>query len=221
MIQPTNEEGNRSATVRFPLAGPRRSRYSPPPTKTQDGSVRGHAVQTILAEPQTLYMLWRDVNTIHLWQEFVVSVQPVSSTVSHWVMGNPEDADGKRVEFDSQISEDIPGEKISWESISDNVDLSGTVTFEPAPSGRGTRVTLLQNVKVPAGLFGNAIAGIAMRSPGQLVLEDLRHFKQLAEAGEIPSVKGQPHGPRGASGGIKEWMYGETNPTPPGTSRQS
>jgi hypothetical protein len=50
------------------------------------------------------------------------------------------------------------------------------------------------------------------------VKENLRHFKELAETGEIPSVKGQPHGPRGVIGGIKEWMYGETNPTPPGTS---
>jgi hypothetical protein len=40
----------------------------------------------------------------------------------------------------------------------------------------------------------------------------------MAEAGEVPSVKNQPHGPRGVVGKVKEWMYGETNPTPPGTS---
>jgi hypothetical protein len=71
------------------------------------------------------------------------------------------------------------------------------------------------------GALGNALAGVAKRSPRQTVIEDLRHFKQIVETGEIPSVKGQPHGPRGISGGIKEWMYGEINPTPPGSSDQA
>ena len=194
-------------------------RYTPPSTKTDDGRILGHAVQTIRAEPMALYTMWRDVNFIPRWQENVVSVTPINARVSHWVMGNPEDADGKRIEFDSEIVEDIPGAKISWKSITEGVEQSGTVTFEPAYSGRGTLVTLVQSVKMPGGSLGNAAAAVAKRSPRQIVIEDLRHFKQLAEAGEIPSVVGQPHGPRGMSGGIKEWMYGENNPTPPGTSK--
>jgi hypothetical protein len=67
--------------------------------------------------------------------------------------------------------------------------------------------------------LANAAASTAKRGPKQTVIEDLRHFKELAETGEIPTVKGQPHGPRGLTGGIKEWMYGETNPTPPGTGQ--
>jgi hypothetical protein len=80
-------------------------------------------------------------------------------------------------------------------------------------------VTLQQEFKVPGGSLGNAAAAAAKRSPAQTIKENLRHFKQLAETGEIPSVKGQPHGPRGVVGGIKEWMYGETRPTPPGTGK--
>ena len=132
------------------------------------------------------------------------------------VMGDPEDLNGKRVEFDSQIVEDVPGQKLAWKTISGEVDQSGEVHFHPRRDGRGTVVTLIQHFKV--GGLANFAAGVAKRSPRQTVIEDLRHFKELAETGEIPSVKGQPHGPRGLSGGIKEWMYGETNPTPPGTS---
>ena len=188
------------------------------PDNKEDGRVTAHAVQTILADSHALYELWSKVAEFPRWQEHVVSVTPVSATLSHWVMGNPEDADGKRVEFDSQITEDIPGKKISWKSISETVDQAGTVTFEAASSGRGTLVTLIQTVKVPLGVVGNAAAVVTKRGPKQTVIEDLRHFKQMAEAGEIPSVAGQPHGPRGVMGGIKEWLYGETNPTPPGTS---
>jgi uncharacterized membrane protein len=204
----------------FPLAKQQGSRYLPPAKSTGDGDLSAHAVQSILVEADELYELWRNVNTIPRWQEFVVSVTPLREKVSHWVMGNPEDATGKRVEFDAEITEDIAGRKIAWQSVSEGVDQSGVVTFEPLANGRGTLVTLTQNTKIPGGSFGNAVAAVAMRSPRQVVIENLRHFKQLAETGEIPSVKGQPHGPRGISGKVKEWMYGETSPTPPGTSEQ-
>ena len=194
------------------------STFAPLPEKDDRGRLIASAVQTIQASPEQLYGLWSDISLFPRWQEHVVAVTPVGPGLSHWVMGNPEDADGKRIEFDSLIIENVPGQKLAWESVSEDVDLSGTVTFVEAPSGRGTLVTLTQVFKVPLGALGNALAATAKRSPKQTVIEDLRHFKQLAETGEIPSVKGQPHGPRGVSGEIKEWMYGETNPTPPGTS---
>ena len=190
--------------------------YEALPTGNKDGWEHAHARQTILVEPQALYELWKDEASFPLWQEHVVSVTPLGGGKSHWVMGNPEDADGKRVEFDSEITADVPGQKIAWQSIAGDVEQSGEVQFHSRKDGRGTVVTLIQHFKV--GKLASLAAGVAKRSPKQTVIEDLRHFKEMAEAGEIPSVKGQPHGPRGISGGIKEWMYGETNPTPPGTS---
>jgi uncharacterized membrane protein len=189
------------------------------PDEQKDGWSHAHARQTILVEPQALYELWSDVTRFPLWQEHVISVTPTTGKQSHWVMGDPEeDAEGKgkKLEFDSEITEDIPGEKIAWKSIGGDVEQSGEVHFHARRDGRGTVVTLIQHFKI--GAVANAAASTAKRGPRQTVIEDLRHFKELAETGEIPSVKGQPHGPRGLSGGIKEWMYGETNPTPPGTS---
>ncbi len=190
--------------------------YIPLPDGSDDGWTSAHARQTILVEPQALYELWSDATKFPLWQEHVVSVTPGADNTSHWVMGDPGDPDGKRIEFDSRIVEDVPGEKLAWETISGDLEQKGVVEFKARRDGRGTVVTLIQRFKVSG--FANAVAGVAKRSPKQTVVEDLRHFKQLAEAGEIPSVKGQPHGPRGLSGGLKEWMYGETNPVPPGTS---
>ena len=186
------------------------------PQEQKDGWVHAHARQSILVEPQALYELWSDVEKFPLWQEQVVSVTSTGAKVSHWVMGNPEEENGARIEFDSEITEDKPGSKIAWRSTGGDVEQSGEVNFAPRRDGRGTVVTLIQHFKV--GKLANAAASVAKRGPKQTVIEDLRHFKQMAEAGEIPSVKDQPHGPRGLSGGIKEWMYGETNPTPPGTS---
>ena len=209
-----------SSTSKSPTVG---EHYAPLPKSKKDGQVTAHAVQTILATPELLYKLWSDVSSIPLWQEHVVSVTPADDRVSHWVMGNPEDPDGKRIEFDSEVYESSPGSRIAWRSISGDTEQAGEVNFVPMSKGEfsGTRVTLIQTVKVPGGLLGNAAAATAKRSPEQTVIENLRHFKEFVETGEIPSVKGQPHGPRGASGGMKEWALGETNPTPPGSSVQS
>ena len=192
--------------------------YVAPPEKDEEGRLIATAVQTIQATPDQLYSLWSDISSFPMWQENVISVIPDGPALSHWVMGNPEDVDGRRLEFDSQIVEDIPGRRIAWKSITKEVDLAGSVTFQEANSGRGTVVNLRQALKVPLGDFANSLTAAVKRSPRQTLAENLRHFKQLVETGEIPSVMGQPHGPRGLSGGIKQWLYGETNPTPHGTS---
>jgi uncharacterized membrane protein len=207
-----------SLKTAFPLAKQTGNRYFAPAGKADDGEIIGRSVQIIRRDAETLFTMWSNLEAIPLWQENVVSVTRLNEGVSHWVMGNPEDPDGARIEFDSEQTESIPGKKISWRSISENVEQSGVVTFEE--TARGTRVTLVQTGKVPAGSLGNAIAATVKRGPRQIVTEDLRHFKQIAETGEIPTVKGQPHGNRGVSGTIKQWMYGENNPTPPGSSEE-
>lgn len=213
-IRPVN-----SAQTSFsplPDAKQRGDHYVPMPDGQKDGWVHAHARQTILIEPRALYALWKDVTTIPLWQEHVVSVIRVSDKVSHWTMGDPEDETGKRIEFDSEEVEDEPGRKIAWRSVGSDVEQHGQVEFAERKDGRGTVVTLTQHFKI--GKLANAAVAVSKRGPKQTVIEDLRHFKELAETGEVPSVKGQPHGPRGLSGGIKRWLYGETNPTPRGTS---
>ena len=190
--------------------------YVPLPKGRSDEMLLSHARQTIQMDAETLYKLWKDEASFPLWQEKVVSVTPLEGGKSHWVMGDPQDPDAARVEFDSQITEDIPGQKIAWKSIAGEVDQQGMVMFSARKDGRGTVVTLEQEFKI--GKIANAVASVGERGPAQVVIENLRHFKQMAEAGEIPTTRANSHGPRGISGGIKKWMYGETNTSPVGTS---
>jgi uncharacterized membrane protein len=205
---------------KFPSGQGKGAVFSPLPNEVKDGRLSTHSMQTILVAPQALYELWKDVEAAPLWMEYVVSVERKSDTVCHWVMGDPTDPDGKRIEYDAEITADEPGKRIAWKSITGDVGETGEVTFKPSFNGRGTLVTLRESIKVPGGSAGNALAAIVRRSPKQIVVEDLRHFKQLAESGEIPSVEGQPNGPRGFSGSLKSKLYGENNPTPPGTSSE-
>ena len=56
----------------------------------------------------------------------------------------------------------------------------------------GTEVTVELNYEPPAGHLGITLARLLGEEPRQQVEDDLRHFKQIMEAGEIPTVQGQP-----------------------------
>jgi hypothetical protein len=66
------------------------------------------------------------------------------------------------------------------------------------------------------GKLASAWETFVGRNPKQAVIENLRHFKALAETGEIPRTEPQPHGDRGITGKVKSAIYGENVPTPSG-----
>jgi uncharacterized membrane protein len=127
------------------------------------------------------------------------------------------ESDGKTIEWDSEILADEPGKRIAWRSTGGDSDNAGEVIFEEAPGGRGTTVTVLQEFRM--GKLASAWESLVGRNPKQAVIENLRHFKALAETGELPRIQGQPHGDRGLIGKAKESTYGETIPTPRGSNR--
>lgn len=195
-----------------PVSGPVGSiidgRYAPPPV---DGGGQQWVRTSMLIQrnPDELYGLWRAFDKAPQWMEQVSSVTITGPKTTHWVM----QVGDAPVEWDAEVLEDEPGKRIAWRSTGGAMDQAGEVMFLPAPGGRGTIVMVLQEFRMTK--LANAAAAAKGREPKQKVTEDLRHFKQLAEAGEIPRVAGQPHGNRGVVGGMKEFMYGETVPTPP------
>ena len=197
-------------------------RYLPPP-EDKDGKIWVRTSALVHADAQELYKMWRDVEAAPLWQEQIEKVTPTGETTSHWVMiSGAEDKDNakdKTIEWDSEILKDEPGHRIAWRSIGGESDNAGEVVFEASPGGRGTMVTVLQEFRM--GKLASAWETITGRNPKQAVIENLRHFKALAETGEIPRTQGQPHGPRGTIARIKKSMYGEDTTTPPGLNRKA
>jgi uncharacterized membrane protein len=111
---------------------------------------------------------------------------------SHWVARGPL---GLKFEWDAEIVTDKPNELIAWRSLDgSDVDTAGSVRFRELPHGRGTEVRVELKYDPPAGKVGTALAKLVGRSPEAQITADMRRFKQLLEAGEIPSVKGQPRG---------------------------
>ena len=71
---------------------------------------------------------------------------------------------------------------------------AGSVHFKSVVRRRGTAVRVRMQYNPPAGKLGHAVAWLFGQQPSQTIREDLRRFKQLMEAGEIPTTSGQPRG---------------------------
>lgn len=147
---------------------------------------------------QECYDFWRDPTNMTRISPLVESVTVVDNRTSRWCIKTPL---GQRIEWDSQVTGDTPGERISWRSM-DGGGLyhAGVIRFEQAAGGRGTLVTISMHYRVPAGSAGLALAKLIGADPRSEVREDLRRFKQLLEAGEIPTTRGQPSGHRSLLG---------------------
>jgi uncharacterized membrane protein len=197
-------DGQRFRSAAVTLDG----RYLPPP-EDKDGKIWIRTSVIIQSDAQTLYALWSDIEGAPRWQERITAVTRTAEKTSHWVMRRGD----RTVEWDSELLADDPGKRLAWRSIGGEMDTAGEVIFEPSPTGRGTMVTLLQQFK--SGKLATLWETLTGRNPKQAVIENLRHFKALAETGEIPRTQGQPHGPRGVIGKAKASAYGETVETPP------
>jgi uncharacterized membrane protein len=184
-------------------------KYLPPP-QDKDGKIWVRTTALIQGDADRLYQAWREIENAPLWQEQISSVTRTGERTSHWVMRSGD----KTIEWDSEILADEPSRRIAWRSIGGDSQNAGEVIFDAAFGNRGTIVTVLQEFRM--GKLASMWETIVGRSPKQSVIENLRHFKALAETGEIPTIQGQPHGPRGTVAGMKRSMYGEKIGTPSG-----
>jgi uncharacterized membrane protein len=184
-------------------------RYMAPPAD-QDGKIWIRTSALVQAAPNVLYQLWRDVESASRWQESIASVTRTGEKTSHWVSKSGD----KTIEWDTEILADEPGKRIAWRSTAGDSNNAGEVVFESSPGNRGTMVTVLQEFRMSK--WTSLWETVVGRNPKQAIIENLRHFKALAETGEISRTEGQPHGSRGTVGRMKESLYAEKIATPPG-----
>lgn len=138
---------------------------------------------TVKAPPEQVYRFWRNVENLPRMMEYLESVQPLDDRRSRWVAQGPL---GSRLEWESEITEDVPGERIAWRTRPGAaMDSRGVVTFEQAPGNRGTIVKVEFDYRPPGGRIGAAFAKLLGRAPDQEAEEDLRRLKQIIEIGDV------------------------------------
>lgn len=160
-----------------------------------EGGERSINVVTINKPAGELYRYWRDFANLPRFMHHLEAVQDLGEGRSHWQAKAPF---GQSVEWDARIINDVENELIAWQSTADaQIANAGSVRFTPAPFERGTEVRVTLSYAPPAGKTGVAIAKLLGEEPGRQVSDDLRRFKQLLEAGELPTNDRQSAGPGG------------------------
>ena len=132
------------------------------------------------------YQFWRRLENLPTFMTHLDRVSELADGRSHWIAGGPG---GLSVEWDAEIINEEADKLIAWRSLpGSDIASAGSVTFDTVRGGKSTQVSVHLQYAPPAGKTGALVASLFGREPSQTVREDLRHFKQLLETGEIPKV---------------------------------
>ena len=138
---------------------------------------------TIDRSRDELFRIWRNFEQLPKYADDLESVTAVGDGRTHWVARVPG---GKRVEWDSEMVNEIPGELIAWKTVGNpDVAHAGSVHFRDAATGT-TDVRIVVDYEPPGGRLGalvHAFTKLFGQSPEQKIPGDLRKFKERVESG--------------------------------------
>jgi uncharacterized membrane protein len=121
----------------------------------------------------TAYNQWTQFESFPKFMDGVDRIDQLTPTQTHWVTS----IDGVHREFDAEITEQLPDERVAWTSV-EGPKQAGVVTFHRLDEGR-TRVMLQLDFQ-PSDPVEKA--GAALGFVGRQVKGDLARFKEFIEA---------------------------------------
>jgi uncharacterized membrane protein len=130
---------------------------------------------------RTAYNQWTQFESFPSFMNAVERIDQLSETRTHWVTKIA----GVEREFDAEITEQTPDERIAWKTL-DGPDQAGVVTFHRIGDDR-SRVTLQLDFD-PEGFAEKAgsLLGIVQAQ----IKSDLKSFKEFIENGDGSAVGG-------------------------------
>jgi uncharacterized membrane protein len=142
---------------------------------------------------EELYRFWRHLSNLPRFMSHLKEVEVLDEGRSRWTASAPFVAGGS-IQWDAEIVEDKENERLSWQTLPESsIDHRGSVEFSPAPGDRGVYVRVEMIYAPPLGQAGRWIAKLFGEAPEQQIRSDLRKFKRLMEARELPTIEGQSH----------------------------
>src|SRR5688500_19028954 len=123
---------------------------------------------------RTVYNQWTQFEEFPRFMDGVKEVKQLDDTHVHW----HAELYGKDKEWDAEITEQRPDEKIGWKSVSGDAPNAGTVRFEPLGPDR-TRVRLIMAYD-PHGFVERA--GDALGILSASVQTSVTNFKKYIES---------------------------------------
>jgi uncharacterized membrane protein len=132
------------------------------------------------APVEHVYAYWRDFSHFPSFMPDVEEVQVTGPTTSHWVVSGPL---GKTVEWDAEITEDVPNQRIAWRSVGDaDVANAGAVRFDDRGDATGIEVSL--EYDPPAGKAGELVAEL-LKDPDRQVERAVESFRGVVGTGGL------------------------------------
>ena len=129
-----------------------------------------------------LYRFWRNLENLPRFMSHLESVERITDTLSRWRAKAPA---GTTVEWNAEIINEVPDQVIGWRSIEgSDVVSAGSVNFDEAGIGRGTRVRVRLQYSPPGGKLGDAVARLFRSDAATEIRQDLQRFKALVEEGQ-------------------------------------
>jgi uncharacterized membrane protein len=143
----------------------------------------------VYADVDETYSRWRDLQSFPIFMSHVREVRKIDDTHYHWKVDGPADVP---VEWDAEITADVPAELIAWRTMKGaSVQSSGVVQFEPTSYG-GTRVHMRLSYRPPENIVGHAVARIFGKDPKRQIDAGLMRFKTFIETGATPGAAAGP-----------------------------
>jgi len=120
------------------------------------------------------YNQWTQFEEFPQFMGGVDSIVQQDATHLHWTVS----VGGVEREFDAEITEQHPDERVAWNSVGGDENHAGVVTFHRL-SDAETRVTVQIDWE-PTGLLEKA--GAVLGADDRSVKKDLEHFKEYIES---------------------------------------
>ncbi|MFS6530464.1 SRPBCC family protein [Microbacterium aurugineum] len=126
---------------------------------------------------RTAYNQWTQFESFPKFLQEVESITQIDDTHTHWKVK----VGGAVREFDAEITEQHPDERVAWNSTGGETEHAGAVTFHKL-TDNSTRVTV-QLDWAPEGLLEKV--GSLVGVGGHAVKKDLENFKEFIEGREV------------------------------------
>lgn len=122
----------------------------------------------------TAYNQWTQFESFPHFLQEVESITQIDDTHNHWKVK----IGGFEREFDTEITEQHPDERVAWRSVGGDTEHAGVVTFHRLGDAQ-TRVTVQIDWE-PGDLLEKA--GALVGAPKHAVKKDLDNFKEYIES---------------------------------------
>jgi uncharacterized membrane protein len=151
----------------------------PPQTQGKEEAPMERIEKTIEVDRpvRTVYNQWTQFEEFPRFMDGVKEVRQIDDTHVRW----HAEIFGKDKEWDAEITEQVPDQKIGWKSISGDAPNAGTVRFEPiGPERTLVRLVMAYEPQGATESVGDALGVLSSR-----VEKSVKQFKKYIESRSV------------------------------------